>query len=125
MKRTIFLLVLCAAVSLNAQTSGLDQSNTSQDNSKKSKDEITARGCVAKQSTDYILTQADQGNSYELQGNKKLRLRNYLGQEVEVTGVESPTLATSSDYLARSGAATSVTITVHSVKTIQKRCSGD
>ena len=116
------MLALCLSISLSAQTSDSGQSTG---NAKKSKDEITARGCVAKQSTDYILTQADQGNSYELQGNKKIRLRNYLGQQVEVTGVQSPTLSTSSDYLARSGVATSVTITVNSIKTLSKRCSGD
>jgi hypothetical protein len=91
----------------------------------KSKSEITAKGCVAKQSTDYLLIQADQGNSYELQGSNKVRLKHYLGQEVEVTGVESPSMPTSSDYLARSGDATSVTITVHTIKTIQERCSGN
>jgi hypothetical protein len=118
-KTTILLLTLCLGISAAAQTTSANQPQ-----SKKNKDEITARGCVTKQSTDYILTQADQGNSYELQGTKKLHLRNYLGQEVEVTGVESPTLSTSSDYLARSGVATSVTITVRSIKTIDKRCSG-
>ncbi len=32
----------------------------------------------------------DPAVSYELQGTRKIRLRNYLGQRVEVTGFESP-----------------------------------
>lgn len=125
-RTTILLMVLCAAISVSAQTTDASQSSgANQQHSKKAKDEVTVRGCVSKLSTDYILTQPDQGNSYELQGNRKLRIGPYLGQEVEVTGVESPTLGTSSDYLARSGVATSVTITVHSIKTIAKRCSAD
>lgn len=122
----ILMLLVSFSISLMAQTADQNHSSAAnQHQSKKAKDEITARGCVTKQSTDYVLTQADQGNSYELQGSKKLKLRSYLGQEVEVTGVESPTLGTSSDYLARSGVASPVTITVSAIKTIQKRCSGD
>ena len=94
-------------------------------NPKKPKDQITVRGCVSKLNTDYILTQPDQGNSYELQGSRKLRLGPYLGQQVEVTGIESPSMSTSSDFLARTGSASPVTITVTSIKTIAKRCSGD
>jgi len=125
-QKVIFMLVLCFGLSVNAQTSSPNPPGGSdQSHSKNSKDEITVRGCVAKSSTDYILTQADQGNSYQLQGTKKLRFGPYLGQQVEVTGVESPTLSTSSDYLARGGTATSVTIRVHSIKTVEKRCSGN
>ena len=121
MKTTIFLVVLCAVISTGAQTTGANQSSgANEQHSKKSKDEITARGCVSKLSTDYILTQADRGNSYELQG---MRFARYLGQEVEVTGVESPSLSTSSDYSARTGSPSPVTITVRSIKTIAKRCS--
>jgi hypothetical protein len=121
-RAAIFLSVLSLTLSVNAQTSNANPPGTNQ---RQAKDEITVRGCVAKSSTDYILTQPDQGNSYQLQGTKKLRFGPYLGQEVEVTGIESPTLSTSSDSLARGGTATSVTIRVHSIKTIQKRCSGN
>jgi len=125
-QRVILPLVLCFSLSVYAQTSGANSAGApNQDHSKNAKDEITVRGCVAKSNTDYILTQADQGSSYQLQGTKKLRFGPYLGQQVEVTGVESPTLSTSSDSLARSGTATSVTIRVHSIKTIDKRCSGN
>jgi maltose-binding protein MalE len=120
-KTTILLVVLCAAVCAIAQTTDTSQSSSAnQSRSKKSKDEITVRGCLSKLNTDYILTQADQGNSYELQG---MRFARYLGQEVEVTGVESPTMSTSSDFLTRAGSASPVTITVKSIKTVAKRCS--
>lgn len=121
----ILLLVLSFSLSVSAQTSSPNPPGANQGHAKNAKDEITVRGCVAKSSTDYILTQADQGNSYQLQGTKNLRFGPYLGQQVEVTGVETPTLSTSSDSLTRSGTATSVTIRVHSIKTIEKRCSGN
>ena len=125
-QKAIFLLVLCFGLSVCAQTSSPNPpTGNDRSHSNNTKDEITVQGCVAKSSTDYILAQADQGNSYQLQGTKKLRFGQYLGQQVEVTGVESPTLSTSSDYLARGGTATSVTIRVHSIKAIQKRCSGN
>jgi len=119
-KAIVVLALLYMGVSAAAQA---NTSSTSQDHPKKAKDQITARGCVSKLNTDYILTQAEQGNSYQLQGSRKLRLGPYLGQQVEVTGTESPSMSTSSDYLARSGSASPVTITVTSIKTIAKRCS--
>ena len=119
-KAIVVLALLYMGVSAAAQA---NTSSTSQDHPKKAKDQITVRGCVSKLNTDYILTQAEQGNSYQLQGSRKLRLGPYLGQQVEVTGTESPSMSTSSDYLARSGSASPVTITVTSIKTIAKRCS--
>jgi hypothetical protein len=48
-----------------------------------------------------------------------IKLGQYLGQQVKVTGAKSPTLSDSSD----AGRSTSaVTITVSSVKTISKEC---
>jgi hypothetical protein len=120
-KTAIFPLLLSLSLLVSGQVS--NPNPPSAKNPRHSKDEITVRGCIGRSNTDYILIQADRGNSYELEG-KKLRLGPYLGQEVEVTGIESPTLSTSSDYLARR-AATSVTITVRSIKTIDERCSGN
>ena len=117
------MAVLSIGISAAAQAGNANPSSASQDHPKKPKDQITVRGCVSKLNTDYILTQPDQGNSYELQGSRKLRLGPYLGKEVEVTGTESPSMSTSSDFLARSGSASPVTITVTSIKTIAKRCS--
>jgi hypothetical protein len=121
-KAIVGLVLLCGAIAL-AQTTGTSQSSATGKQAKKSKDEVTVRGCLSKLSSDYILNQPDEGNSYELQGNRKVRLGPYLGQEVEVTGVQQPSMMTSSDYLTKTGAATSVTIVVHSIKSIAKRCS--
>jgi hypothetical protein len=125
MRTTIYLLLAARlAIPAGAQTSDSSQLNADgQRQSKKSGDAITVRGCVAKQNTDYLLMQPEQGNSYEIQGSKGIRLRQYLGQEVEVTGVEFPSLSTSSDYLARSGPATSITISVRSIRTLETRCT--
>jgi hypothetical protein len=117
-KTTIALMMLCAAMAL-AET--IDTSAASQQ-SKKSKDQVTLTGCVSKQDTDYILMQTDPGDSYELQ-SRKIHFRQYLGQEVEVTGTKSPTMSTSSDFLTRTGPASPVTINVDSIKTVDKRCS--
>lgn len=127
MKSTIFLTCLCAGIlSVAAYASSVNQSDgTAQHRSKPAKDQITVKGCLGKSSTDYILTQPDRGNSYELQGSRKLRLGPYLGQEVEVTGTEAPSMSTSSDFLARTGSASPVTITVSSIKTMAKRCSAE
>ena len=117
------LAVLYLGISATAQVANANQAGANQDHPKKAKDQITVRGCVGKLNTDYILTQPEKGNSYELQGSRKLRLGPYLGKEVEVTGRESPSMSTSSDFLARTGSASPVTITVTSIKTIEKRCS--
>jgi len=94
------------------------------DNSKHTKGEVTVQGCVGRSSGDYVLTKQDPAVTYELQTTGKTRLRNYLGQRVEVTGEEGPTMSTSSDALNKTGSASSVTITVRSIKTIAKECSG-
>jgi hypothetical protein len=119
MAKVTILLLLCATISVNGQTAG----SADQRHGKKNKDEITVQGCVGKSSTDYILTQPEQGNSYELQGNRDIKLRRYLGRQVEITGIQGPSMSTSSDFLARSGSASPVTITVASIKTIAQQCS--
>lgn len=91
--------------------------------SKASKDEITVQGCVGRSSGDYVLTKQDPAMTYELQATGKTRLRNYLGQRVEVIGKEGPTLSSSSDALNKTGSASSVTLTITSIKTIDKECT--
>jgi len=71
---------------------------------------------------DYILFKQDPAVTYELQPTGKMKLRRYLGQQVEVTGKESPSMSTSSDALARMGSPASVTLTITSIKTIEKEC---
>ena len=120
MKKLWFALLLSSSFLL-AQNS--NPSDTSQQNSKASKGQETIQGCVSRSSGDYILMKQDPGMTYELQATGKIRLRRYLGQRVEVTGRTSPSMMTSSDALTKTGAPSSVTLTITSIKTIEKECS--
>jgi hypothetical protein len=111
-KTTLFVLFVGSC--LIAQ-SGQAQSQPST----KAKGEVTVQGCISRQSGDYILTQSDPGNSYVLHAAENIKLGQYLGQQVKVTGTKSPTLSDSTDA-GRSPSA--VTLTVTSVKTISKEC---
>jgi hypothetical protein len=117
MKTLLFALLLSATfvVAQDAKPA------TAQD-SKQDKDWITVQGCVNRTNGDYILMKQEPGFSYELQESHKIRLHNYLGQRVEVSGEQSPTLGSSSDALNKVGSASAVTITVRSIKTIDKEC---
>lgn len=120
MKKIWFALLLSGSFLL-AQNS--NPSNTSQQNSKDSEGQVTVQGCVARSSGDYILMKQDPAMTYELQAANKIKLSRYLGQRVEVTGTESPSLSTSSDTSARAGSPSPVTLTITSIKTIEKECS--
>jgi hypothetical protein len=112
-KTTLFVLLFVGS-SLVAQSSQAQSQPST-----KAKGQVTVQGCVGRQSEDFILTQSDPGNSYVLHAADKIKLSQYLGQQVKVTGTKSPTLNDSSD----AGRSTSpVTITVSSVKTISKEC---
>ncbi len=117
---------LCFAVLLLLGSLLLAQDNTpannSQQDTKDSKGQVTMRGCVGRSNGDFILMKTNPGVAYELHGRHGVKLAHYLGQRVEVTGSESPSLATSSDSLARTNASP-VTLTVTSIKTIDKDCS--
>jgi hypothetical protein len=119
MKQFWFVLLLSGSFLL-AQDS--NPGNSSPHNAKGSKGQVTVRGCVSRSSGDYILMKQDPGASYELQARGKIRLHQYLGQGVEVTGTESPSLSTSSDAMARMGSPASVTLTITSIKTVEKEC---
>jgi hypothetical protein len=119
--RTLLCALLLSGSLLLAQDSA--PANTNQQGGKDSKGEVTVRGCVSRSSGDYILMKQDPAVSYELQGTHKIRLRNYLGQRVEVTGNESSTMASSSDALNKVGSAAPVTLTITSIKTLDKDCS--
>jgi hypothetical protein len=121
MRKVWFVLLLFSGSFLLAQDS--NSSTMSQDNSKKSKGEVTVQGCVGRASGDYILTKQNPGMTYELQATGKIKLRQYLGQRVEVTGKESPSMSTSSDSLTKTGSASSVTLTITSIKTVAKACT--
>jgi hypothetical protein len=119
MKPLLFALLLSAGFVV-AQDS---QPTASPEHSKHSKGDVTLQGCVSRSSGNYILVKQNPAVTYELQGTGKIRLRNYLGQRVEVSGQEGPTMSTSSDALNKTGNASPVTITVSSIKTIEQECS--
>ena len=116
----LWFAVLLSGSFLLAQNS--NSSNPSQPDSKDSRGQITVRGCVGRSTGDYILMKQDSAMTYELQATGKTKLRKYLGQQVEVTGKESPSMSTSSDALARTGSPSSVTLTITSIRTIEKEC---
>ena len=120
MKKLGFVLLLTASFLLAQDSSA---SKDSSQNSKASKDEITVQGCVGRSSGDYVLPKQNPAMTYELQATGKTRLRNYMGKRVEVTGTEGPTMSTSSDALNKTGSAASVTLTITSIKTIDKECA--
>jgi len=120
MTKLWFVLLLFGSFVL-AQDSNFGDS--SHHKSKDSKGQMTVQGCLSRSTGDYILTKQDPGLTYELQATGKIKLRRYLGQQVEVTGTESPALSTSSDATARMGSPASVMLTITSIKTVGKECS--
>jgi hypothetical protein len=92
-------------------------------NKPKSNDDVTVTGCVSRFNGDYVIMKTEPGVTYELQASGKTRLKNYLGQRVEVTGTKSTTLSSSSDAMAKEGSAAPITLNVRSIKTIDHTCS--
>jgi hypothetical protein len=119
------LLLLSAALLLSSTLLLAQDSNSSmpRENAKDSKGQVTVQGCVGRSSGDYVLTKQNPGMTYELQATGKIKLRNYLGQRVEVVGTESPSLSTSSDAMNKTGSAASSTISVSAITTIDKDCT--
>jgi hypothetical protein len=101
----------------------LAQDSHSANDSKNAKGQETVQGCVSRSSGDYILMKQNPAVTYELQATGKIKFHQYLGQRVEVAGTESPSMSTSSDSSARSGSPSPVTLTVASIRTIDKECS--
>jgi protein involved in polysaccharide export with SLBB domain len=121
-KTVPFFAVLLAVSSLMAQ-SGPDQSSSANKvHSKNSEDDITVQGCLTRATGNYVLMQTDPSNTYKLEEvNRKIKLGPHLGEQVEVTGWESPSLSTSSDY-NRAGVS-SLTLMVTSIRTLNKHCT--
>ncbi len=120
MSKLCFALLLSSSFLLSQDS---NPSATNQPKSKASKGDITVQGCVNRFSGDYILMKQNPAMSYELQATGKTKLRQYLGQRVEVTGREVPSMTTSSDALTRTGSAASVTIIIDTIKTVSKQCT--
>jgi hypothetical protein len=117
---TLSFAMLLSATLLLAQDSN---SNVARENVKDSKGQVTVQGCVGRSSGDYVLTKQNPAMTYELQATGKIKLRNYLGQRVEVVGTESPSLSTSSDAMNKTGSAASSTISVSAITMIDKNCT--
>jgi len=115
------LIFLLSGSSLLAQTS--DGQSPASQTPADSSGQVTIQGCVDRSRGDYILIQTDPGMTYELRSTGKIKLRQYLGQQVEVTGTKSASLSTSSDAIAFGGSPSPVTLSVGSIKTLAKRCT--
>ncbi len=122
MKKMTLLAVLFAVSSLTAQSGPGGSSGADKRHSKSPKGEVTVQGCLSTWAGDYALVQTDPGNTYELD-SRKIKLEPHLGEQVEVTGRERPSLATSTDILSRNGDASSVTIMVDSIRMLAKECT--
>ncbi len=120
MRTIILTVVLFAAALLSAQTDQSTSMNSEQP--QKSNGQVTVSGCVSKQGGDYILMKENPGVSYELQATGTIHFKNYLGQRVEVTGTEGSTMSTSEDAMNKGGNASAQTITVNSIKTLDREC---
>jgi hypothetical protein len=121
MKRLIVVALLLSAGMVLAQDGNSD--NSAKQANRPSKDQVTMRGCVSMSSGDYILMKTDPDVSYELQATGKTHLRHYLGRQVEVTAHEEPTLSSSSDALNKVGSAAPLTLTIISIKVIDRHCA--
>ena len=120
MRRVWFAMLLLTGSLMVAQDY---PASTNKQESKDSKGQVTLTGCVSRSSGDYVLIKQNPPVTYELQGSHKIRLKNYLGQRVEVTGSESPTMSSSSDAMNKTGSAAPVTLNVTSIRSIDKECT--
>jgi hypothetical protein len=116
MNRTIVFAILLAGGWLTPQAN----QGQAQQPPKDKPGHVSVQGCVSRSSGDFTLMQSDPGNTYVLRPSGKLKLDPYLGRQVEVTGQETPTTSTSSNYNRRPASA--VTIVVESIKTISQQC---
>jgi hypothetical protein len=85
--------------------------------------QVTLQGCVDRSRGDYVLIQTNPGMTYELRSTGKIKLRHYMGQQVEVTGTKSASMSTSSDAIAFGGSPSPVTVSVKSITTLAAQCT--
>jgi hypothetical protein len=122
MKMAMWVAVLLSASFSLAQSNKPARSDQPSNNN----GQLTVRGCVTMLNGDYVLTQQDPGNTYQLQKTDHIKLKSYLGQRVEIMGTKSETIPTSEDAVnGRLGSASPVTITIKSIKTISKECRSE
>lgn len=121
-KKIAYLRLLCAVSLLLGRSDAKLPSSKSRSPSS-SRDNIAVQGCVARSTGYYILMRTDPGNAYNLEEvNRTVKLESYLGEQVEVTGWQSPQLSNSSSFFYDT-APSAVTIMVTSIKAIAGRCT--
>lgn len=79
------------------------------------------QGCVGRFGDDYTLTRTNAEQTYQLQG-KGVKLKDYVGQKVEVTGTTGASLGTTAPNEATTDSASPITLTVTSVRKIEDKC---
>jgi hypothetical protein len=129
MKTLLFITLLLSGALLLGQNGTAANSAAANNDQRTAKDvpdsngKVTVTGCVSEFSGDYTLMKDNPAITYELQATGKIRLHNYLGHRVEVTGIQEPSLSTSSDAMAKEGSPSPLTINISSIKTLDKDCS--
>jgi hypothetical protein len=122
MKKAFFIAMLLSGGLLFAQNS-TTANNDQQAAQSAPQGKVTVTGCVSQFSGDYTLVKENPAITYELQPTGKIRLKDYLGHRVEVTGRQQESLSTSSDAMDRAGSPSPLTIKISSIKTLDKYCS--
>jgi hypothetical protein len=124
MKTLLFITLLLSGGLLFAQnsTAANNDQRTAQ-NVPDSHGKVMVTGCVSEFGGDYTLMKDNPAITYELQPTGKIRLHNYLGHRVEVTGRQQESLSTSSDAMAKEGSPSPLTIKISSIRTLDKDCS--
>ncbi len=111
MHKTLFLLVLLSAGCLLAQ-----------DNMGKAADtQSTIQGCLSSASSRYYLTDSS-GTKYELSGYAN-KLKNHVGHEVAITGMDSVKTTSTTQQGAASTAHIRHVFHVKSIKHIADTCT--
>ena len=124
MKTLLFITVLLSGSLLLAQNStAANNDQRTAHNVPGSHGKVTVTGCVSMFAGDYTLEKDNPAITYELQPTGKIRLHEYLGHRVEVTGTQQESLSTSSDAMDKEGSPSPLTIKISSIKTLDKDCS--
>jgi hypothetical protein len=124
MKTVLFITLLLTGTLLFAQNStAANNDQEAAQNVPDSHGKVTVTGCMSMFSGDYTLVKDNPAITYELQATGKLKLHDYLGQRVEVTGRQQESLSTSSDAMSKEGSPSPLTIKISSIKTLDKDCS--
>ena|SRR5579862_5186419 len=123
MRKLFLILLLASSFALAQDTTSSTSSAKNDASATNSKGEVTLQGCLDRSRGDYVLMQTNPAVTYQLQGKGKTKLRNYVGQRVEVTGTKSTSMSTSSDAIAFGGSPAPITISVSSIKTLDAQCS--